>query len=370
MKFQIKLPLMKDYLNKISTSIQSIASRIELTGILISVFDNSIVFEGRNDNVDIKIEESSLTDVKIIETGRVLIKANMLNEIVRRMDGNIVTFTKIDSNILTIESESSKYNMNLLTDENFERASYMDDETDSLIISNKKFRESVAKVIFAGKELHSKFIYQGVNFSVDQDILTTTVCDGIRIASHKTPIKHNGIMNKIIPIVVVKELLKLLPDSGDYSFKFKENKGIVSAKNVLIQFSLIEGTFPIFNKFFDKDLYNSSLNINKSLLSKSVDQVTVLSINKLDSSRVSITINPEKMKLESNEIEVGSADVLVKEFSYVGEEIKISLSPKILTDVLKVSNSDYVSIYFKDNRSTILLLSETDGLIYLMSPMI
>ncbi len=370
MKFQIKLNLMKDYLNKISTSVHSIASRVELTGILISVFDNSIIFEGRNDNLDIKIEETSLTEVKIIETGRVLIKANMLNEVIKRMEGDIVTFTKIDSNLITIESSGLKYDMNLLIDENFETANYMEDASELLQISHNDFHNSLTKVIFAGKESHTKFIYQGVNFSVDKNILTTTVCDGVRIASHKTEIKHEGILNKIIPIVVIKELLKLLPTKGNYDFQFKENKGVVKSENITIQFSLIEGTFPIFNKFFDKELYNSKLEINKSLLFKSIDQVTVLSMNKLDSSRVSIFINENELKLESNEIEIGSADVVLNNFSYNGGSIKVSFSPKILFDVLRISSSENISIYFKDNKSTILLLSESDGLIYLMSPMV
>lgn len=370
MKFQIKLPLIKDYLKRLTVAIQPVASRVELTGILISVFDNSIVFEGRNDNLDIKIEESTSTDMKIIEPGRALIKANMLNEIVQRMEGDMVTFTKIDSNLITIESNGSKYDMNLLKDDKYERASYMESTDENLTISQKDFHKSVSKVIFAGKESHFKFIYQGVNFSIDKGVLTTTVCDGIRIASRKTNINYEGILNKIIPIVVVKELLRILPDSGSFNFSFKENKGIVSAGNIVIQFTLIEGTFPSFDKFFNKDDYTSSLSVEKAALLKGVEQVTVLSMNRLDSSRLAISLSNNLFKLESNEIEIGSADVLINEFKYEGEDLKVSLSPKILVDVLKISSSDNVSLYFKDGRSTILFLSETDGLIYLMSPMI
>lgn len=370
MKFQIKLPLIKDYLRKLSTSINSVSSRIELTGILISVFDNSIVFEGRNDNIDIKIEESSLSEVKIFETGRALIKANMLNEVIQRMEGDIVSFTKIDSNIITIEATGSKYDMNLLTDENFEKASYMEEVDESFVIKSTDFIKSVNKVIFAGKEDHTKFIYQGVHFSINNNIFTTTVCDGIRIASIKNNINYDGTLNKIIPISVVKELVKLLPASGEYKFLFKKNKGIVKTNNIVIQFAIIEGTFPSFDKLYDQSLYNSSLVIDKALLSKSLDKVTVFSLAVFGSSRVTINLKQNEMKLESGEIEIGTADVIINDFNYNGEDLKITLSPKIITEVLRASSSENVSLYFKNNKSTILFISETDGLIYLMSPMV
>ncbi len=370
MKFQIKLPLMKDYLKKLSASVHSVASRVELTGILISVFDNSIVFEGRNDNIDIKIEETSLSEVRIFETGRALIKANMLNEIIQRMEGDTVTFTKIDSNIVTIEAAGSKYDMNLLTDENFEKASYMDEVDESFTIKATDFSNSVSKVVFAGNEWHSKFIYQGVHFSINENVLSTTVCDGIRIASVKKNINFDGILNKIIPITVVRELNKLLPTSGEYKFSFKNNKGIVKTDNIVIQFAIIEGTFPSFDKLYDKSLYNSSLVIDKLLLAKSLDRVTVFSLSTFNSSRVIINLKQDELKLESGEIEIGTADVVINDFNYSGEELKIALSPKIITEVLKVSSSENVSLYFKDNKSTILLISEKDQLTYLMSPMV
>ena len=72
MKFQIKSTIIKDYLKRLSVSVLSVSSRVEFTGVLITVWDNSITFEGRNDYMDTKIEEKSITDMKISETVAVI----------------------------------------------------------------------------------------------------------------------------------------------------------------------------------------------------------------------------------------------------------------------------------------------------------
>lgn len=371
MEFQIKLEIIKDYLRRLTYSVQSTSSRVEFTGILITVYDNSITFEGRNDYMDTKIEETSLTQVKIIKTGVALIKASMLNEIIQKMSGDSVTFSKVDSNLLTIESKDSNYKINLLSDEKYEKATIIENMENTIQISSSNFKESISKVIFAGDEYQSKFIFQGVNLLIENGIMTTTVCDGIRIASHKSSQLSNGKINKIIPIKVVKELLKILPSLGEYKFSFSNNVGVVVAGNMINQFSLIEGTFPIFDKHFDLEKYNKTLIINRSLLINGIERATILNLNKSDgSNRVELKLKNDSIVIESKEQEIGSAKIQINNIDYKGDAINISMSPKIILEGIKASDSNEIIILFKEAQSSVLLKSEKDGLDYLMSPMI
>lgn len=371
MKFQIKLDILKDYLKRLTYSVQSISSRIEFTGILITVFDNSITFEGRNDYMDTKIEETSITQVKILETGKALIKASMLNEIIQKMDGDSVTFSRVDSNLLTIESKDSNYKINLLSDEKYERATITENMKDNLVISSSNFKESISKVIFAGDEFQSKFIFQGVNIVVENGVMTTTVCDGIRIASHKSSQLSDGKINKIIPLKVVKELLKILPTTGEYKFSFSDDKGVVVAKNMINQFSLIEGTFPVYDKHFDLEKYNKTLVVNRSSLINAIERATILNLNKADgSNRVELQIKNNAILIETKEQEIGSAKIELKNVEYKGKEINISMSPKIILEGIKSIESEKVTMYLTESNSSVLLKSEKDGLNYLMSPMV
>ena len=371
MKFEIKLNLIKEYMRRLTISIQSVSSRVEFTGILITVFDNSISFEGRNDYMDIKIEETSLTDIKIIETGRILIKANLLNEIIQKMGGTSITFDKIDSNVVSVESEDSKYQMNLLSDEKYERAVFMGLSGDLITIPSKEFSNSISKVVFAGDELHTKFIYQGLNLIINNGEMSATVCDGIRIASYKQKIHSTENINKTIPLKVVKELSKILPLNTDYKFYFTEDRGIVVAGNMINQFELIEGVFPIFDKYFDSSIYTKQLTIKKNILDNAIGRATIIILNKADSSnRIALDINENLLTIETREIESGTAKVDITKHKYSGDSINISISPKILHDGLKTIESEWVKLFFTENRNSVLMVSETDGLVYLMSPMI
>ncbi len=371
MKFQIKLETIKEYLRRLSISVQSVSSRVEFTGVLINVWDNSITFEGRNDWMDTKIEESSLSTIKIIETGRVLVKANMLNEIVQKMEGQTVTFNKVDSNVLTLEDADSTYQINLLSDENYETSNLlsMNDIQQEVLIPSKTFRKSISKVSFAGSDFHSKFIYQGMNLVIQDGKLTATACDGIKIASWSKEITTDVRINKIIPLKVARELVKVLPeDKEEYKFSFSHNKCIVVSGNMTNQFSLIEGTFPVFEKFFNENMYSIRLEVDKEAILNAINRATILS-NVADGSRIGLSISNESFTVESKE-EVGSAKIEVRGYDFRGEGIDISISPKVISEGIKHASSEKVEILLKDSTSSALLKSEKDNFVYLMSPMV
>ncbi len=371
MKFQIKLETIKDYLKRLSTSVQSVASRVEFTGVLINVWDNSITFEGRNDWMDTKIEETSLSTIKIIETGRVLVKAQMLNEIVQKMEGQYVTFTKVDSNILTVDDADSNYKINLLSDENYETSRFMspNDIQQEVILPSAYFRKAVSKTSFAGSDYHPKFIYQGLNLVIEDGKLKSTACDGIKIASWSNNITSDARINKIIPLKVVRELVKILPENQEHKFSFSFNKCLLVSGNMVNQFNLIEGTFPVFEKFFKPEMYNKKLLVEKDIILSAIERATILSTTTADGARIGLSLTSETFTIESKE-EIGSAKIEVRGYDYSGDPIEISVSPKVITEGIKHSETDKVEILFTTNDSSILLRSDKDNFVYLMSPMV
>lgn len=371
MKFKIKLSIMKDYIKRLSTSIQSISSRNEFTGVLIEVWENYINFEGRNDWMDIKIEEQSLENIKIFEPGKALIKAQLLNEVIQKMDGEWISFTMLDSTIIIVENENSNYKINLLVNENYEKASLVTDVNEKIAIKPSVFKKIVSKTLFAGNEFHPKFIFQGMNIKVEDGKISTIVCDGIRVAIFSMKASISTKINKIIPLKVIKELLKILPNNNilEYNFLFNYNTGIVVAGNMTCQFRYIEGTFPSFKNHIDSTQYNKELLITKDNLVKYIEKVTVL-FHSLEGTRIGLNISKEKFILESRNQEIGSAKINITNFKYDGDEIDISLSPKFLIDVLKVADSNDILLLFKNEKSGVLFKSNGDELYCLISPMI
>ncbi len=368
MKFQINLETIKEYLKRLSVSVQSNSSRVEFTGVLINVFDQSIVFESRNDWMDTKIEETSTSSIKIFETGRILVKAQILNDVVQKMEGQIVTFSRNDSSILTVEDNDSKYQLNLLDDGNFEKANYLDQFERKVSIPSKVLREAIWKTSFAGKELHSKFIYQGLNISIQNKKLTATATDGTRVASWSTDINSEETFSKIIPLKVVRELLKILPDDGEFVFNFNHNKCVLNSSKMLNQFSIIEGTFPTFDKFFNAEIYNRKIIVDKEIINNSIDRTTILTNVNEDTSKMSIIINNENFTLEGGG-DLGSTKVEVRGYEFNGDSIEIAIAPKIIKDGIKHIDTEKLEILMIGSDSPVLIRSTRGNFKYLMSPM-
>lgn len=369
MEFKIKLSTFKDYLKRLNFSVKTISGRIEFTGILITAHDNHITFECRNDSTDMKIVEKS-SKIKIIEPGKVLIKGSTLNEIVQKMEGDDCLVTKVDSNLAIIQSKDSKYKINLLKDENYEKAIFNIGPSKEVTIPGKIFKNSINKVLFAGNEEHQRFIFRGMNLSIYQGLMTTTVCDGIRIASYIEKVSSDTIINKTIPLKVTSELSKILPDNANYIFSFSDRKGMVVANNITLQFYLIEGTFPVFRKHFEESSYNKELTVDKNLLFNSIEKATILSKHKTDASnRIEFLINKEYLKLSTSEQEVGSADVTIKKIKYEGEAIKFSISSKLVYEGLRAIDAKDVTIFLNEPGSSVYIKTKNNDLNYLVSPM-
>ncbi|BDU67350.1 MAG: DNA polymerase III subunit beta [Candidatus Tyloplasma litorale] len=369
MKFEIKNTTIKDYLKRLSISVQSVSSRIEFTGILITVDNSSITFEGRNDWMDTRIVETNISNIKIIEPGKVLIKASMINEIVQGMEGEIITFAKVDSNIIVIKDNNSNYKMNLLDDEKYEKANFLLDMKEKINIPSRIFRDSIQKTIFAGDDFHVKFVYQGLNLKIENNKITSTVTDSKRVAFISLNINSDQKINKIIPLRVARELIKILPNVSEYKLSFNHSMGVIISNNMINQFSLIEGTFPNFSKFFEEKAYNKKLSIKKEILEKAINRVTIMNRSSED-ARIEITIENNKFTIESKEIEIGSAKIEVENFNYDGDKIKFSISPRFLSSGLKKSESKKIELLMKSAQDIIILNSKDDNFKYLISPMI
>ncbi|MFV0495660.1 hypothetical protein, partial [Mycobacterium sp.] len=248
--------------------------------------------------MDTKIEDTSLTNTKIFETGRVLVKANLLNDIVQKMEGQYVTFTKLDSNLLTIEDADSNYKISLLDADNYETPTYQTEFDQVVEIPAVALKRAINRVSFAGFEYHTKFIFQGINLIINNGKLSVAACDGIKIASYSVDVNSDARINKIIPLKVARELVKLLPDTDTYTFKTTNSMCTISSENMINQFRLIEGTFPMFDKHFSLERYNKELTVDKEVLMNAIDKVSILT--RSTETKISFSISNESFIIESN----------------------------------------------------------------------
>lgn len=346
MKFEINTRIAKDYIRKVSSLVPNFSELPENSGVLITVFDTKVEMKSKNSYVSIKLETNDLNSMQIFETGSILIKGKMLNEIVSKMSGDKIEFTKVDENILIIKSDDAEYEVNLLDRTNYmeENIDYGSALGDEIVISAKSFKEAIAKTQIAVPEKHQRKILQGINVTSDGGVIRFIGTEGIRIQKVELQGQSQE-MNHTINIKTAKELVKIMPESGDIQLKFNQGTLTVKAGETLIKGRLLEGAYPNVLKPFQAN-YSKELMIGREDFVSLIDQATVMNQNKQsDTAILKIVISNGVLRFESRELETGYANIKTKNFKFSQEELfSISFNPKYMVDALKATSGEAIKI--------------------------
>ena len=112
-----------------------------------------------------------------------------------------------------------------------------------------------------------------------------------------------------------------------------------------ISSSLIEGQFPMWQKVVPNGL-DHTVTIPKTDLEDAIKRTVIMAAK---NGRIQMILDSDKMVISSPENEVGSSKEEI-DAKYSGEPAEIALNAMYLSDVLKVIDSDDISIDFKFNQ--------------------
>jgi DNA polymerase-3 subunit beta len=355
MKFNIKTKLVKEYIRKMSSLVPNSAALPHESGILITVEETRIIFRARNEYVALKIETNDIHDFNIEQTGQILVKGRMLNEIISKMHGDTISFTKIDSKILFIKSDDSEYEINLLNEENYQifDINITAEEGTSFTGKGSKFKSGLAKVTPAVPENHQRKILQGINVEAKEGKVFFTATNGTRI--HRTIYdapQPNIEFNKTINIKAVKEIQKILSDNKETIFKFTDKHLIILDKELSIKTRLIDGVYPELTKLYTIQ-YNKELTIPKETIIELFERTSMMNPN-AEKGIVKMIINNGELTLEAREIEIGYSNVKTTNFKFDYEQrFEISVSPKFMMEAIKSVDNKKLKIDFSESDQPI-----------------
>ncbi len=359
MKFQIKLELIKKYMKSIASVTPSIAHRPEITGVYIEVYENRVIFESRNELMDTKIETIDLTKINISETGKVLVKARVLNELIQRSKGDYIELIKVDSNLLFVRSNDSEYEINVIDDEKFNKSNFIVTEGTEIEIEANIFRNAINRVIYAANEKAPRKILQSVNLDIRDNILTTIATDGVRIAVNQTNVAINETINKNIHSKTLKDILKLI-NEDKIKLLFSNTHLVLTTGDFLIQVRLIEGGYPDVMKVFPVT-FNYELSIEKDLLVDLIERSTLLSSNKIDDNLfVKMIVIDNNLKFETRELEIGYANISTNNFEWNGSTFQIAFNPKYILDGIKSIDELTVQISINENQKPFVMTGKNN----------
>jgi DNA polymerase III subunit beta len=226
-------------------------------------------------------------------------------------------------------------------------------------VPQKDFIEMISQTIFAVSDDETRYYMNGVYFEQDEHELAMVATDGRRLSCIKKAIGTDlkDFDSVIIPPKVLQLIRKLASGEGNLLLAVADRNIFIRFDDHSITSNLIEGQFPNYRRVIpEKQDYQ--LIVNRNQLEEALKRVSLLVEQK--SRRVYITIEPDLIRLTSEESDIGVAKEEIS-CSFEGPETTIALNYLYLSEPLKIMHCDEILLRFSEANKALTVEPVPEG---------
>ncbi len=341
-----------------------------LQGIKLEIYQNELIMITSNSDISIKL---SLKDesLHVEAVGEVLIPGKYFVELIRKLDGEVISLSVVDDNVLKIVAGKSDITLNMLNVEDYPHIDFMMNDN-PIKIESKVMKSIIKQTTFATSAIENRPILTGVNIRVDGERLVAIATDSFRLSQKVIDVPTNlDNMNVVIPGRSLDELIKILELNLEEVLIHLNHKSILfEYGNILFQSRLLDGNFPETSRLIPVE-FPIVIKFNKNDLFVAIDRAALLSSRETSASIVKLYLrNDNGVEITSNSPEIGKVVEEVQPVEKpIGVPIRIAFSSKYFLDALKTFNSDQVYVKFTGEIRPFVIEGELDpGLVQLILP--
>lgn len=363
MKFLCDKSKLFESISIVSKAINNSCAIDILKGIKIDVKEN---VKMTGSDLDLSVE--STFDASVYEEGSIIVDARIFADIIRKLPDGEVEIETDNKNELKITCLNTKFNILYLSSEGYPEIKKIEDG-DSFKIYSNDLKNIIKNTIFAISNNESRPILTGSKFEVTNSNLRVISIDGYRLALRNQVIPETGYENLsfVVPGRALNEMLKILKDDATIvTVTVRENSVMFAFDNFIIISRLLEGEFMDYNKFIPA---SSSINVKADVkdFTDMVERASII-IN-YDDPKIPIILNIENSCLSVECISKrGNFDEKL-DVEHHGDDLKIGIASKLLSDTLKSINTEEVLMEFNTPQSPCVMKPvEGNSFIYMVLP--
>jgi DNA polymerase-3 subunit beta len=230
----------------------------------------------------------------------------------------------------------------------------------------KDLRDGLRKTSYAISTDETRYVLNGVLFSLKDNKLTLVATDGRRLAMGEIelefPRSHEAEL--IVPTKAVTELQRLLTDDGDVKVSMSNGQIAFDLNKTLLVSKLIEGNYPNYRQVIPGEA-KERVKLEREMFLNSLRRVALLASDK--SHSVKLNFSKNNLDITANTPEVGEAKESLA-IPYKGRELSIAFNPEFLMAPLRALTEDEVFLDLIDEMSPGVLKIQTPFL-YVLMPM-
>lgn len=302
---------------------------------------------------DLDVTISCAVPAEIKRGGATTIPVKKLFSIIRELAAGDVEVEVDEKNGCRIKSGSSYYRMNGLAPEEFPPLPKFA-ESRALNVSQEKLRGMLRRTCFAVSTDETRYVLNGIFFSLREHKLTMVATDGRRLAltDEEVDLTDENQVDFIVPTKAINELNRLLQAAGEAEIRVTENQASFTLKSdsgfpILLVTKLVEGNYPDYRRVIPPESAERIALVREELL-QALRRAEIMTSDK--SNSVKLTFTKDNLAITANTPEVGEARETLA-VNYKGNDLAVAFNPTYLMDPLKALENDEVFLELTDDLS-------------------
>jgi DNA polymerase III subunit beta len=331
---------------------------------------SNVLLQAHGDEVhltttDLDVGVCGSFEARVEKEGATTLPARRLFTIIRELPSSEISIEVDGKNAAAIRSGQSYFKILGLPEEEFPPLPKFEGAK-SVTIPQKMLRDGLRKTSYAISTDETRYVLNGVLFSLKDNKLTLVATDGRRLAmldiDLEFPRSHEG--DIIVPTKAVTELQRLLTDDGDVKVSFGNGQIAFDLNNTLLVSKLIEGNYPNYRQVIPSET-KERVTLERETFLTSLKRVSLLASDKSNSIKLNFSKN--NIDITANTPEVGEAKESLA-VNYKGRDFSIAFNPEFLMAPLRALGEDEVFLDLIDEMSPGVLKIQTPFL-YVLMPM-
>jgi DNA polymerase-3 subunit beta len=319
---------------------------------------------------DLDVTISCSVEATVSRAGATTLPVKRFFGIVRELANPSLDLEVDEKQTCVIAAGPSYYKINGLAAEEFPPLPQFA-EKKRVVVPQDKLRSMLRKTSFAISTDETRFVLNGIFFSLKDHKITMVATDGRRLAlvdeEVDIPVESDG--EFIVPTKAINELNRLLGTAGDVEVKFTENQAAFTLQDgkgasVLVISKLIEGNYPNYRQVIPAET-KERIALGREELLHALRRAEIMTSEK--SNSVKLSFGKNNLAITANTPEVGEARESIA-INYKGRDLAIAFNPVYLMDPLKALDNDEVYLELIDELSP-GVLKINGPFLYVLMPM-
>lgn len=275
-----------------------------------------------------------------------------------------------DKNVCSIRAGASFYKINGLAAEDYPPMPQFQ-RNRQVVLPQDKLRTMLRRTSFAVSTDETRYVLNGIFFSLKEHKVTLVATDGRRLAltDGDVEVPDESHADFIVPTKAINELNRLLTDKGNIEVKFTDNQVSFnllaeSGFNIVIISKLVDGNYPNYRQVIPAEP-QERVTLPREEFLHALRRAELMTSEK--SNSVKLTFSRNNLRITANTPEVGEAQENLA-INYKGKDLAIAFNPTYMMDPLKALDTDEVFFELIDELSP-GVVKVADPFLYVIMPM-